>query len=86
MAQATQQAESASSNAVCIPAFPAPTTIATPTFPPWNSVRAAEALRICEAVPLHAIPNGYAAYSQNVRSLGFVALRLGKRINELLSL
>jgi hypothetical protein len=39
-----------------------------------------------EAVPLHAIPNGYAAYSQNFGSLGFVALCLGKRVNKLLFL
>jgi hypothetical protein len=52
----------------------------------WDSVRTTEALQIGEAVPLHAVPNGYAAYSQHVGSLGFVALCLGKGINELLFL
>ncbi len=51
-----------------------------------NSLRTTGTLKIGETIPFHAIPNGYAAYSQNVGSLGFVALRLGKRINELLSL
>ncbi len=50
------------------------------------SVSMAGDLIIGEAVPLPAVPNGYAAYSQNVGSLGLVALRLGKRIGELLFL
>ncbi len=51
-----------------------------------DSVRTAEALDLGEAVPLHAVPNGYAAYSQNVGSLGLVAFCLGKCIYELLFL
>lgn len=49
----------------------------------WIFVRATRDLTFEEAVPLHPVPNGYAAYSQNVCGLGFVALGTGKRIGEL---